>query len=285
MKLVAKGAGNSFETHRIGVTHAPLDQRTIDLLANYTKTLAIEEQWAVMDALNEMESGGSLAKAKLLLLPCISNPNTLSEAMINAVDPLFVSHSTPDPLYYEIRNGGIVKHTETADAAGALNVDLTGFGLSSHNFSMFYRPMENITGGRDFPVLYRNGAYNVRHGFDTVRPFMPSSFFQIGNVELKDLFPSNAYMGADALPKLFGWSIVDDSGITVYAADVKSSKVWTSTPALGSTTGVTNLAYAFNQYMEKPQGVIFIGEGLTDAEEASLNTAIENLLTALGYTI
>lgn len=277
MDLIAKTA--DFSSNRVGVSHDPLDSRTTDLLANYTKTLTTEQKWAVMDMLLEMESGGSLAKCKKLYLPCLAG--ALGEALINAVDTVdYSADATPDATYWALQSQGLVNAVPTNIAAAALNVDFTGLGLTSLNFSMFYlNTLAYASVPSEAFAIYAANNYSSYVWTEGLGIQAPAPNFKIGGIDLNAVIPNYVTLGM--AKELKGINLLGNTEFIAFRGATKDPVTYDAAPLEGSVTGTIDLSGLQHIRGTKPHGFIYFGEGLTDAEYASLNTAVNLLVAAL----
>lgn len=277
MDLIA-GIGD-FSANAIEVSHDPLDQRTIDLLANYTKVLTTEQQWAVMDALIAMDNSGALAKCKKMYIPWLAG--ALGEVFINAVDGSYTVDKTPDATYWGIVSQGLKNINPTTITAAELKIDFTGTGLTSLDMSMLFFNNEEYTIQSDAFSIYSNGgdeyaAYSFLSGI-----LLPKTNFRMGGINLYSLIDSADSQNIGFSKELKGFNLLGNAQFIAYKGATKLPIDYTSAPLEGSVTGMIDLAGLSQLTMQKAHGFIFFGLGLTDAEYASVNTAANLIATAL----
>lgn len=260
------------------VIHTSLDTRTVNLLANYSKDLTTNQKYAVMDALIIMEESGALAKTKKMYLPLLAGG--LDETMINAVDPSYTADAIPSATYWALRNQGLVN--SSGSATGGLMVNLSGLGLSSLNFSAFNYNTEVYTAKNDH-IHVSSTNTTLNYAWVSNEVVFPGSSVKVGGVSfgVPSVVPTVIYLGAGK--GLKGLNFNSTSILQGISGETITDKTYVTAPiAEGVISDTIDLTGFANSRFLKPQGFILFGEGMTEAQLLSINTAVNLITTALG---
>lgn len=281
MILVANTA--DFSANNLGQVFLGYSPFTLSVLAKYTKSLTELQKQSLDTMLKKLDENGILAKQKHFYLPILAG--NVNESFVNIASPTLAKDITPNSAYWGLKSGGLYNAVPT-NVAGA-NLDLTlASGLATNDFHVINFNTENYTSEGDALAPYGSNVMTTALYWRVGLGIEPANNFKLLNENIYTLLPaSTSYLlNIGFKNKLKGWSYLQNTVFKSYSP-TESSVNLTTPYTIAPMVGTANLGGYLNGSMLKTQGLISIGNGLTNTEIQIFSDAVNPFMTAMGVTV
>lgn len=281
MILVANTA--DFSANNLGQVFLGYSPFTLTVLAKYTKSLTELQKQALDTMLRKLDKNGILAKQKHFYLPILAG--ALNESFVNIASPTLATSITPNASYWALKSGGIYNATPTNIAGAKLDLTLSS-GMATNDFHFLNFNTENYTAQNDAIAAYGSGVLYTAIAWLNGSGIYPVTNFKLLNESIYSYLTAghNTAIAIGWKNTLKGWSFLQ-ANIWKSYKPIESSEALSTSYAIAPISGIVNLAGDNSLYMQKSQGLISLGNGLTNAEIQIFSAAVNPFMTAMGVTV
>lgn len=288
MIIVLKNA--VFSANNIGHIDMPIeiDADIQSLLANYSKALSLEKQFAVQSFIKTLRSTGVMSKLHGLYLPILAGQ--LNESFVNCIDG--ESHSvtySPNADSYQLSSYGVNRYAD----GNEIVLDVISQN-SGGNISFF--SLSNITDATNqAPVPYFGSQNKCRFVF-TKSSLKESAYFSLEHTYVGSYVKLQTLLSnINKSPSMVDTKIINDP--IIYAVSLVPGHVYTYkcineetgtgvvdfplSTEIDSTIQVFKLDTALLPRIYSPLSIVAIGDGLTPTELITLGEASKTLRKAI----